>query len=230
MLEIKKINYQIGKKKLLDDVSILFEPGKVHAILGPNGSGKTTLLKALTFIWAPTSGEVLWNQRRLAALTRIEKSRILTLVPQNPEVPFEFTVEEFVSMGRYAQSSKDCTRLIEWALSETDLLTFRSSSILRLSQGERQRAYIARALATEAPVMLFDEPMASLDVRHQQDIWNILHSLAQQGKTVLVANHDFLNTEKFCDLVHVMCEGKCLAQGSFEEVMSQELLAQVFKV
>jgi iron complex transport system ATP-binding protein len=230
MLRAEAISYKTKRKSLLSDVSLSFQPGLVHGILGPNGSGKSTLLKVLTNIWLPTQGEVSWTDQPFSKMSRREVSRIITLVPQNPQLPFEFTVEEFIRMGRYTHPATHSEDIIVSALRETDLLTFRQQPITQLSQGERQRVYIARSLATEAPVMLFDEPMASLDIRHQLDIWSLLRNLAAYGKTVIVANHDLQSTEKYCNWIYVMQEGQCLLNGPYKQVMTPQVLKDVFKL
>lgn len=228
MLKVQNLFYSTCNKTLLRNISLSFQPGLIHGILGPNGSGKSSLLRTLTGIWIPTSGGVYWNGDDLLEKPRYQISKIITLVPQNPQVAFDFTVEEFVRMGRYSHADFYSNEIVEHSLLAADALQFQYRSITQLSQGERQRVYIARSLATEAPVMLFDEPMANLDLRHQIDLWTLFKNLAARGKTILIANHDLSNTEYHCDRIYIMQAGQCPYAGVFKEIVTPEVLEQVF--
>ena len=231
MLTVQNLSYHLQKKALLNAITLSFVPKIIHGILGPNGSGKSTLLKTLAGIWKPSQGSVLWNEENLFKKERREISKIVTLVPQNPQLFFDFTVEEFVFMGRYAHGEKrNPKEQIQHALELVDALQFKDRPVNQLSLGERQRVYIARALCSEAPVMLFDEPTANLDIRHQIDIWLLLQTLALDGKTVIVTNHDWTSTQQFCDQIYILHHGYCHAAGSFTEVMTPNLIHDVFGI
>ena len=152
MLTAEAITLQSGKRCLLDNISLNFSPGILYGILGPNGSGKTTLLKILSGIWQPTSGRVLWNGSNLLIKPRQEISRLISLVPQSPVVPFDFTAREMVAMGRYphGQSGKTAREqeLINESLYRVDASMLATRKMSQLSVGERQRLYIARAPAS----------------------------------------------------------------------------------
>lgn len=234
ILKTNLLGYAINGNLLIDAISLEFTSGQLHGILGPNGSGKSTLLKTLSGIWKPTSGTVLWNNKSLIKENRQAISRIISLVPQNPLVYFDFLVEEIVAMGRYAHDSR------YWATSQKDLLQhalmvvdawhLRSRRITCLSHGERQRVYIARALVTEAPILLLDEPTASLDIRHQIEIWQLLQRLTAEGKIVIISTHDIAIAEKYCHKLAVLNQGKCIACGTFPSIMTPGLLQSVFGV
>ncbi len=232
-LKTHKLTYQLKEKKLIDQISLSFEPGFVYGILGPNGSGKSTLLKTMTGIWQPTAGSLEWNGEPLLQKTRIEISRTLSLVPQNPPLHFDFSVEDIVKMGRYShgrQIPKRDEALIQSILKKVDAWHLRKQFLSQLSGGERQRVYIARALVTEAPVLLLDEPTSYLDVRHQLEIWKLLRILAEQGKTVIVAVHDLLAANRFCDYLSILYQGKCVATGSYNTVINSTLLHSIFGI
>ncbi|MBA3815827.1 MAG: ABC transporter ATP-binding protein [Parachlamydiaceae bacterium] len=233
-LKTDLLSYAINGNFLIENISLEFTPGLVHGILGPNGSGKSTLLKNLSGIWKATSGSILWNHSSLLMENRQAASRIISLVPQNPQVNFDFLVEDIVAMGRYAHDSRYWAtpqkNLLQNALEMVDAWHLRSRRITCLSHGERQRVYIARALVTEAPILLLDEPTASLDIRHQIEIWQLLKRLAHEGKIVIVSTHDILVAERYCDKIAVLNRGKCIANGAFETIMTPELLLNVFEV
>lgn len=179
MLEAHELSYQVNGKHLIKDISLQFSPGIIYGILGPNGSGKTTFLKNLAGIWTPTSGKTTWQGQELLKMERREISKTITLVPQYASVPFEYTVSEIIAMGRYSHGRKN-RELFDWALTTVDTWHLKDRRMNEISHGERQRVYIARALVTESPVLLLDEPASSLDIKHQLQIWELLQKLRKK--------------------------------------------------
>lgn len=233
MLEAKSITYSIRNRELISDVNLTFLSGILYAILGPNGSGKSTLLKALTGIWKPTSGQVYWQGKDLLRESRRTISKTISLVPQHALLPFDFTVIDMAAMGLYPHGmgmQGDASERIRQALEMVDAWHLRHRSISQLSHGERQRIYIARALLTESPVLMLDEPTANLDICHQLAIWQLLKQLIKQGKVVIVTSHDLHATERYCDQIAIMNQGRCVANGPFAEVMMPEIVHSVFGV
>ena len=231
MLEVNNLCYSIQNKALIKDISLSFQPGILYGILGLNGSGKSTLLKTLTGIWKPTQGSVFWNNQNLLSKKRRIISQTISWVPQNPQVHFNFTVEEFVTMGRYPlnkalQSSSATLK----ALQVVDAWHLRQRLITQLSSGERQRVYIARALITQAPILLLDEPTTSLDVRHQLEIWILLRRLLKQDKTIIVALHDLSAAQRFCDKIVLIHHGRCIAEGPFDAIITPQRLQDIFGI
>ena len=229
MLETKNLSYQVEGKHLIKDISLSFSSGMIYGILGPNGSGKTTFLKTLAGIWKPTSGKTTWLGMPLHEMERREISKVISLVPQYASVPFEFTVSEIILMGRYSHGKED-KELFEWALETVDARHLKDRRMNQISHGERQRVYMARALITESPVLLLDEPASSLDIKHQISIWELLLKLKEKNRTILVSNHDFVAAEHYCDQVMILNEGSCLGCGPFSEMMTESLLYSVFGV
>ena len=212
---------------LIDGINLSFSPGKVYGILGPNGAGKSTFLKCLAGIWTPTAGSTCWKGVALNKCPRIEIAKILTLVPQGPQIAFEYTVEEFVAMGCYPHGKLE---KIELCMQKVNILHLRNRPIQHISQGERQRTYVARALATEACIMLLDEPAANLDIKHRLEMWELMKTLAEEGKTIIVANHDLVNSERYCEHVAVLNFGKSVCSGPFEETFTPSLRREVFGI
>jgi iron complex transport system ATP-binding protein len=231
-LEAYQLSYQLREKKLIQNLSAIFETGRLYGILGPNGSGKSTLLKTLAGIWEPTTGQVLWNERSLLQQPRAEISKVISLVPQSPSLHFDFTAYEIVAMGRYPYGgfSQQDPILIQQALEQVNAWHLRNALLSQLSGGERQRIYIARTLVTEATVILLDEPTAYLDLKHQLQIWELLHQLIDQGKIVIVAIHDLWTAQHYCHEVLVLQQGTCVKKGKYEDIMTSSLLQTVFGV
>ncbi|MCX5898593.1 MAG: ABC transporter ATP-binding protein [Proteobacteria bacterium] len=236
MLTIQDIHFSIEDKKILDGVSVHFEPCKIHGIIGPNGSGKSTLLKNICRIWEPQSGTILLQGKNYRSIPRKELSRLVTLVPQNTAVGFPISVFDIVSMGRNphwgrfeGMKQKD-REIIEQALQQTNIYALKDRNINELSGGEGQLAIIARALATEASLILLDEPTAELDIKHTLAIMHILFELRAQGKTILVTVHDLNLARKFCDTISIIHRGKIFYSGAPAEAFSPENIKQVFDV
>ena len=236
MLKIKHLSYSFGSRPVLKDISVSYEAGLIHGLIGPNGSGKTTLLKTICRIYEPLQGQVEICGHDCRKIGRRRLSALVSLVPQNPQVNFPITVYELVKMGRYphlkrfqAAVEKDL-QVIERALRATNTDALRSRSLTELSGGEAQLVLIARALATEAALILLDEPTASLDVGNALAIMELLQTLKTQGKTMLVSVHDLNQARRFCDTITILKEGSVYYFGSVAEAFSKTALAEVFQV
>jgi iron complex transport system ATP-binding protein len=236
MLAIQDIHFSIEDKKILDGVSVHFEPCKIHGIIGPNGSGKSTLLKNICRIWEPRSGTILLQGKNYRTIPRKELSRLVTLVPQNTAVSFPISVYDIVSMGRnphlgrFEGVQQRDRAIIERSLQQTAMYGLRERFINELSGGEAQLAIIARALATEASLILLDEPTAELDIKHTLAIMNILFDLRTQCKTILVTMHDLNLARKFCDTISIIHRGRIFFTGSPQDAFSAENIKEVFDV
>lgn len=236
MLEVNNLHFSLDGKEILDDISARFEPGKIHGIIGPNGSGKSSLLKTICRIWEPRSGSITIDGRNAREITRKELSTLVTLVPQNTAIGFPVSVFDIVAMGRnphlgrfegLRQKDRD---IIGKALQQTNIASLKDRNINELSGGEGQLAIIARAIATEASLILLDEPTSELDVRHTLEIVDILSDFRNQSKTILVAIHDLNLARKFCDTISILCDGKLFYSGTPEGAFSAENIKQVFQV
>lgn len=153
---------------------------------------------------------------------------------QNSQPSFDFIVEDFVAMGRYPYNTQYWNvkeePLIHESLKSLDACHLRHRKVNQLSFGEMQRVYIARALVTESPILLLDEPTAGLDIRHQFEIWNLLQQLVAKGKIVAVTTHDLSIAERYCDRVLVLNHGRCVGVGTFSSLISEDLLQEVFGI
>jgi iron complex transport system ATP-binding protein len=231
-LEIRHLTYRLPQRTLIEDISLTFQPGILYGILGPNGSGKSTLLKTMARIWTPSAGQLYWQGQDLLQFSRLEMSRTLSLVPQNPMLYFDFTVYRMVAMGGYSHGCRlpQTHRQIEETLQQVNAWHLRNQLLSQLSGGERQRIYVARALVTQAPILLLDEPTSHLDLRHQLEIWQLLRTLVQGGRLVIVTVHDLLAAQRFCDELMILNQGRCQVTGTYQEMMTSSLLKDVFGV
>jgi iron complex transport system ATP-binding protein len=210
----------------LRDISVHLEAGLMVAVVGPNGAGKSTLLQVLAGL-LHAQGRIQWNGRELSRIPYLERGRTLTWLGQESHAEFAFPVWEVVAQGRHAWG--DDGRGVEEALAALDLGQLRDRPITQLSGGERRRVFLARALATGAPLQLWDEPAASLDVRHGLEVLKLAKQLADQGTTLLVSLHDLRSA--FCfDRVLVLDRGAMVGFGPPEEVLTPELIQAVFQV
>ena len=231
-LVIEQLDYVHKNKKILNAINLNFKRGKIYALLGPNGAGKSTLLKTIAGIWKPSQGRVLWQEKDLTQQSRLTLSQLITFIPQNPLLYFDFTVSQMVGMGCYSYnySAQKEKAVIEDKLKQVNAWYLKDRLLSQLSGGEKQRVYIARALAAEAAILTLDEPTAWLDVRYQLEIWKLLRNLAQKGQLIIVAVHDLVAVKQFCDEVVLLKQGHCVGQGPYTEIITPHRLQEVFEV
>jgi iron complex transport system ATP-binding protein len=237
MLEAKNITVRYDARLAVQAVSLRVEPGRVISIVGPNGAGKSTLLRALNGNVKPTAGNVILDERPLRSHTRRAIAQRVAVVTQEADVRFPVTVFEFVLGGRYAwanvtawgwESDRDI-EVAQNAIAETELVGFESRLMNELSGGERQRAVLARALATEAKIFLLDEPTANLDLAHQATMLRLIRSRCNASDSAaVVVTHDVNLAAEFSNEVMLMKDGRSVAFGSPREILTEQLLKQVF--
>jgi iron complex transport system ATP-binding protein len=208
------------------DVTLRLAPGTMAGLVGPNGSGKSTLLQVAAGL-LPTDGSVCWGGRPLAGIPVLERGQRAAWVPQEARFEFGFTVRSVVAQGRFAHG--DDFVGVDAALARFELTALAHRPVNRLSGGERHRVLLARALATQAPLQLWDEPLGPLDPRHALKVLGLGRELAQSGGTLLFSLHD-LRVAQRCDVVVVMHEGHIRAAGAPAEVLTAELLSEVFGI
>lgn len=210
----------------LQDVSLELPTGRFVGLIGPNGSGKSTLLQAAAGL-LPHEGQVTWQGQAPTAFTPLERARKAAWVPQEIHFEFGFSVRSVVGQGRYAHDDDEVG--IDEALRQYDLLGLADRPVNQLSGGERQRVILARALATGAPLQLWDEPLAPLDPRHALELLVLGQKLSRSGHTVLFSLHD-LRLAHCLDLLVLLDRGRLRAIGRPDEVLTSALLRDVFGV
>jgi iron complex transport system ATP-binding protein len=234
-LSAGSVNVSIGTKEIVRDASLSINAGELVALVGPNGAGKTTLMRALAGL-VPARGTIVLADKPLGSLTLRERARIVSYLPQGHIFHWPMNVESIVMLGRapHADAFSDATphdrAAVAHALAVTETQGFAERPVTTLSGGEKARVALARALATQAQVLLADEPTAALDPRHQLVVMELLHSAARNGNAILAIMHDLTLAARFADRVLVMNEGRIVAEGPPAEALASELLASVFGV
>lgn len=202
--------------------------GALVGLAGPNGAGKSTLLQVAAGLLSPgPEGGVAWEGEDLARIPMLDRGRRAAWVPQEAHFEFGFSVRSVVGQGRFAHG--DDAAGVEAALARLELGPLAERPVNELSGGERHRVLLARALATEAPLQLWDEPLAALDPRHGLEVLMLARERAKAGGTVVFSLHD-LRVAHCLDVVVVLHEGGLRAAGRPEEVLTPELLLEVFRV
>lgn len=228
------VRYAEGGPAALDGVSMQVPRGSLYAVLGPNGSGKSTLMRALLGIIRLESGSARLDGRPIGAWRRPELARVVGAVAQTEAIAFPLTVRELVGMGRYphvgrlSAESDDDRRAVTAAMDACDVRELGGRDVTTLSGGEFQRARIARALAQEPAALMLDEPTASLDIRHQMAIMELLRRSADAGITVLLVTHSLDLAAQFSDRMLLLAGGRVAAEGSVDAVLREEVLSDVY--
>jgi iron complex transport system ATP-binding protein len=239
MLEAKEITVKYGTRLAVAGVSLRLKASQVTAIIGPNGAGKSTMLRTLNGGLAYASGDILLDNQPLNFYSRRAIAKRIAVVAQEADLRFPVTVFEFVLGGRYAwantagwgwETSHD-VEVTREVLRETQLEELSGRLMNELSGGERQRAVLARALATEAGILLLDEPTANLDLAHQAAILALVRKRCDARETsALVVTHDINLAAEFSDHILLMKDGRTVAFGEPDEVLTPDLLRQLFAV
>jgi iron complex transport system ATP-binding protein len=235
-LEFDSIAVDYGKRTALEPCSDHVESGEWLGVIGPNGAGKSSLLRAIAGL-VDCDGEVRIDGRPLAAMARRERAAFIAYVPQDPLIPDDMSMFEYVLLGRtpyisyFGTASYRDRELVADVLRRLDLAPMEGRYMGSLSGGERQRVVLARALAQQAPVMLLDEPTSALDIGHQQQALELVAELRESdGLTVVSALHDLTLAGTYADRLTMFDNGHVAACGTAAEVLTADRLAEVYKV
>jgi iron complex transport system ATP-binding protein len=236
VLACKGLEFGFGGDPFLFVNELAVQAGELVGLLGPNGAGKSTCLRVLAGLLTPRSGVVYICGHLVDRLSPQERARLIAWVPQRSETPFEWTVLEMVSMGRHPYLGRRLTdrepdrQIVQSALERVGIGPLAERPVGTLSGGEWQRALVARALAQEARVLLLDEPVASLDLGYQRQIYELVREMChEQGIAVLAADHHVDLQAIFCDRLILMNRGRVAAQGTPEEVLRSTILEAVYQ-
>lgn len=234
-LVAKDITVTRGARTIVDAASLTLNAGELTVLAGPNGAGKTTLVRAMAGI-LPAKGAVTFDGKALHHLAPRARARAISYLPQGHEFHWPMPVDNIVALGRephadpFAQNSAQDRIAIARAIEATAIGEFSGRIITTLSGGERARVAIARALATEASVLIADEPTASLDQRHQLVVMELLQRIARTGTAVLAIIHDLALAMRFADRVVIMNEGRIVANDAPALALTPERIADIFGI
>lgn len=235
-LMTENLHISYGDQEIVRDVSLDIADGKITTIIGSNGCGKSTLLKTIARIHPTRSGTVFLDGKEIHKESTKKIAQKLAILPQSPDAPEGLTVAELVSYGRFpyqsrVRLSRKDHEVINWALNVTGVHVFRNNIVDSLSGGQRQKVWIAMALAQETDIILLDEPTTYLDLSHQLEILELLKWLnVKENRTIVMVLHDLNHAARFADRIVAMKKGEIVKEGSAEEVITDSTLLEVFQI
>jgi iron complex transport system ATP-binding protein len=237
ILRVENLQVGYGSRMVVRELDLTVRAGTITTIIGPNGCGKSTLLKTMGRIIKQRSGAVYLRETDIRQLDTRQVARQLTLLPQNPVAPQELKVEELVGYGRFPhrrglrQTTAEDRQAIDQAMQMTRTLPFRQRELGSLSGGERQKVWLAMALAQETEILLLDEPTTYLDMVHQLEVLKIIAQLNRERQcTVVMVLHDINHAARFSHEIVAMRDGRIVAAGSPRQIVSPEVLKAVFEI
>ncbi|MBQ9986107.1 MAG: ABC transporter ATP-binding protein [Oscillospiraceae bacterium] len=232
-LEVKNLCYSYDESNAIKDVSFSVARGEFVGIIGPNGGGKSTVLKNVYRALNPDRGEILLDNENVHKMPYKKSARKMAVVGQENDLPFDFTVEEIVAMGRSPQKrlfdidTAQDRHMVHHALEHLGLENSHKRSYQSLSGGEKQRVILARAVCSECDFFVLDEPTNHLDISYQLEIFDFIKRL---NITVLAAIHDLNMAALYCDRLYVMKGGEIVLSGTPEEVLTPENIFDIYGV
>lgn len=235
-LAAETLSLGYGDQAIIEQLSLSLPEQQITAIIGPNGCGKSTLLAGLARVLAPKSGQVLLNGQSIQRIPTRKVAQQLALLPQEAQAPDGLTVLELIRFGRQPhqgflqQWSADDEAIVQDALRLTNLQDLAHKPLSAISGGQRQRAWLAMIVAQSTPLLLLDEPTSALDLGHQIEVFEIIQQLAKAGKTIVMVVHDMVSACRYADHVVALKQGQIIAQGKPLEVVTSELIEQLYGV
>jgi len=236
IIRLESVAFRYPEREIFSRLTLSLEEGEILGLIGPNSSGKTTLLKLMDGLLRPHQGMVSLEEKDLSKISRSQVARSIAVVPQTMEVPFSFMVGEIVLMGRgpylgrFGWEQQKDLRIAREAMALTGVANLEERPFWELSEGEKQRVLIARALAQEAKVILLDEPTSHLDINHQIEINELIRQLnVEKNLTVLNISHDLNLAAEYCHRIVLLHRGSIYAIGTPSEVMTEENIRRVYE-
>jgi iron complex transport system ATP-binding protein len=237
MFTVDRIGIKYEHKSVINNFSFQVKQGEIVSIIGPNGSGKSTLLKAISRQIPYYQGTVMLEDTNMKSLSSKQIARKVCMLCQKNQAPSDMTVIDLVSYGRYPHKkwyerlNDEDMDIVMWALERTHLTAYKERTITSLSGGESQRAWIAMALAQRPQVLLLDEPTTYLDISHQHEVLELVRELnTSMGITVVMVLHDLNQAAHYSDTIIVMQAGEKIISGTPNEVMTAQMIRQVYRM
>lgn len=234
-IAVENISFSYNSQPILKDVSLAVQKGQILSIVGPNGAGKSTLLKCMVHLLKPQVGAVYLDGKNIATKNHRELAKAMGYIPQNTMDIFPVTVLETVLMGRKPHITWDVTdedfRVVAQVMKFLDIEQLAERPLDQLSGGQKQKVFIARALAQQSPIVLFDEPTSNLDIRHQLEVFAMIKRITQtEGRIGIVVVHDLNLAARFSDKLVMLKNGSVYATGTPGEVITEENIKEVYNV
>ena len=235
MIEVKNITKIYGNKKVVDNVSLNIQEGKITSFIGPNGAGKSTLLSIMSRLLKRDSGEVLVDGKDILKWDNKELAKKIAILRQSNNINIRLTIRELVSFGRFPHSQgnlkEEDYKYIDEAINYMQLKEFENRYLDELSGGQRQRAYIAMVIAQNSDYIFLDEPLNNLDMKHSVEIMKILRKLCDElKKTVVIVIHDINFASCYSDYIVALKDGKLIKNGPTEETIQKEELENIYEI
>lgn len=235
---VRNLSFAYDKHKVLDGLSFDLKEGKITTLIGANGCGKSTLFHLMTKNLKPDEGEIQLNGRTLSEIRLKDFARQTAIVHQYHTAPEDLTVEKLISYGRtpyhgFGRSSKEKEdqEKIRWAMEITHTLKYKDQAVAELSGGQKQRVWIAMALAQDTKILFLDEPTTYLDIRYQLQILKLIRQLNREfGMTIVMVLHDINQSLYYSDEILAMKDGRIIAQGAPEKIITTELVREIYDV
>ena len=235
MIELQHVSAGYGSKLVVEDISLALRPGQVLTLLGPNGSGKSTLLRTIAGLHPMAGGQITVDGVPVKELTRRQMAQKITYMPQSRTIP-NITARKMVLHGRFPYLSyprryrKEDYEAARRAMERSDAWELADSPVQSLSGGQRQKVYLAMAVAQQTPTILMDEPTTFLDIAHQLGVMELARQLAREGKAVVMVLHDLSLALSTADRLAVLADGRMVRTGTPEEIYQSKILEEVFGI
>lgn len=235
MIEVRNITKKYGNKKVVDDVSLKVQKGKITSFIGPNGAGKSTVLSMMSRLMTRDSGEVFIEGKELGSWDPKELAKKIAILKQSNHINMRLTIRELVSFGRFPHSGGNLKaedhEQIDAAIGYMQLTELQDRYLDELSGGQRQRAYIAMVIAQNSEYILLDEPLNNLDMKHSAEIMKILRKLVDElGKTVIIVIHDINFASCYSDYIIALKDGKIASEGATDGIIAKEVLEEIYEM
>ena len=233
MVVAKNVIKLFGKKKVVEDVSITIQKGKITSLIGPNGAGKSTLLSMVSRLLTSDGGEITIDELDVAKCRGNDLAKKVSILKQANNVTLKLTVRELVSFGRFPYSqgklTKEDHRFIDEAIQYMELSDMQDTYLNELSGGQKQRAYLAMVIAQDTDYILLDEPLNNLDMKHAVQMMKVLRKLVDEmGKTVAIVIHDINFASCYSDQIIAMKDGRVVREGSVDEIIRPSVLKEIY--
>lgn len=233
MIQVQALSKYYGKKKVVEDVNVSIQRGKITSFIGPNGAGKSTLLSMVSRLLDADTGEVLIDQSNIKKMKSNDFSKIVSILKQSNYMNVRLTIRELVSFGRFPYSKGRLTaedeKMVDQAIEYMALKDMEDRYLDELSGGQKQRAFIAMVIAQDTEYILLDEPLNNLDMKHSVQIMKILRRLVDElGKTVVIVLHDINFASVYSDRIVALKDGKVVKDGPTNEIIQSKALKEIY--